>query len=215
MNPSFRHLAALAVACVATLAFAGPTGAQTVLDEWSTAVAPSPPPLKPAVIDPKTTALLVLDILKQNCGAARPRCVATVPHIQTLLTAARAKGMLVVYSGFPGSNPVADTLPQVAPLGTEPMVTTTGDKFINTNLDAILKAKGIKTLLIAGSASNNAVIYTVSDAAQRGYFNIVPIDCMSSAGPYFDQYVAVQLTVASGVNDHTTLTRSDMVTFSP
>jgi nicotinamidase-related amidase len=215
MNSSFRHLAVVAVAFVALLAFAGPANAQTVLDEWNTAVAPSPPPLKPATIDPKTTAFLVLDILKQNCSAARPRCQASVPHIQSLLTTARAKGMLIVYSGFPGSNPAVDVLPQVAPLGTEPMVTTTGDKFINTNLDAILKAKGIKTLLIAGSATNNAVLYTVSDATQRGYYAVVPIDCMSSAGPYFDQYVIVQFTAAAGVNDHTTLTRSDMVTFGP
>ena len=38
--------------------------------------APAAPALKPVTVDPKTTALLMLDFMKQNCGK-RPRCVAS------------------------------------------------------------------------------------------------------------------------------------------
>jgi nicotinamidase-related amidase len=208
-----RRLLATGATCAALLTLAAPAGAQqSVLDEWTTTKAPAPPALKAAALDTKTTALLVLDFLKQNC-APRPRCIGVLPHVKTLLAAARAKGMLVVYSGFPNSNPATDTLPDVAPLGTEPSVVTIGDKFINTTLDATLKAKGIKTLIVTGTSSNNAVLLTSIDAALHGYAVVVPVDCMAGADAYFDQFTVVELAATLGVSDHTTLTRSDMVTF--
>lgn len=209
---SLRYYALAVAACAASLAFAGSAGAQTVINEWTTAVAPSPPPLKAATLDSKTTALLILDVFKQNCSP-RPRCVATLPHIAALLTAARAKGVLVIYSGNPVSKIPADVLPEVAPLGTELTVTSIGDKFFNTNLDAILKAKGIKTIVLVGTSSSNAVLYTGSHGAMLGYNVVVPIDGMSGASAYVDQYVTVQFATTAGVTEQTTLTRSDMVTF--
>jgi nicotinamidase-related amidase len=206
-----RHLTAVTI-FAATLALAVPAGAQTVIDQWSTAVAPAPPALKAVTIAPKTTALLVLDFLKPNCGP-RPRCVAVLPHVKTLLTAARAANMVIVYSGFPNSNPGRDTMPDVAPLGIEPTVVTIGDKFVDTPLDAILKAKGITTLLITGTSSSNAVLLTSIDAALHGYSVIVPLDAMASDDAYHDQYPVVILGTTLGVMEHVTLTRSDMVTF--
>ena len=59
----------------------------------------SAPELKAVTIDPKTTALLMLDLIKQTCNQERrPRCLASVPKAKKLLTEARAKDMLVVYS---------------------------------------------------------------------------------------------------------------------
>jgi nicotinamidase-related amidase len=201
----------------AALALSGTAGAQTIVDQWNTAVAPSPPPLKAAALDAKTTALLILDVFKQTC-LPRPRCVATIPHIQALLTAARAKGVLVIYTGNPVAKVPGDVVPELAPLGTEPTVTTIGDKFFNTNLDAILKAKGIKTIVLVGTSSNNAVMYTASFGGMLGYNVIVPVDGMSSASAYIDQYVTVQLSSVllssvPGGPEPVTLTRSDMITF--
>jgi len=60
---------------------------------------PLPPELKPVKIDPKVTALLILDIQNQNCNSERrPRCVASAAKIQKLLAKAREKGMAVIYS---------------------------------------------------------------------------------------------------------------------
>jgi len=44
-----------------------------IIAEWASVKPPAAPELKPVTVDPKTTALLVLDFMKGNCGA-RPRC---------------------------------------------------------------------------------------------------------------------------------------------
>ena len=45
---------------------------KTIIDEWASVQAPKPPELKPVKIDdPKTTAYLVLDIVKQTCNNER------------------------------------------------------------------------------------------------------------------------------------------------
>ena len=60
---------------------------QGIIAEWAGVQLPPVPELKPVTIDPKTTALLVLDFMKGNCGA-RPRCLATLPNVKKLLAAA-------------------------------------------------------------------------------------------------------------------------------
>jgi hypothetical protein len=62
------------------------------MDEWAGVKAPPPPEVKSVTLDPKTTALLLIDIIKQTCNMQRrPRCVAMVPKVQKLLAEARAK----------------------------------------------------------------------------------------------------------------------------
>lgn len=74
-----------------------PASAQTIIDEWSSVQAPKPPELKPVTLDPKTTAFLVLDIIKQGCNPERrPRCMTSVPKIQAFLNQARSKGVAVI-----------------------------------------------------------------------------------------------------------------------
>ena len=96
--------------------------AQTIIDEWSSIKAPPAPELKPVTVDPSTTALLMLDFVKQTCNEQRrPRCVASLPKVKTLLDEARAKNMLMVYSVISDST-VGDVLPAVAPTANEPVV---------------------------------------------------------------------------------------------
>ena len=54
------------------------------------------------------------------------------------------------------------------------------DKFLGTDLEKILKDKGIATVIIVGTAAHGAVLYTGSGAAMRGMNVIVPVDGMSS-----------------------------------
>jgi hypothetical protein len=61
--------------------------AKDVVDEWASVKAPPATELKAVTIDPKGTALLMLDFVKQICNAERtPRCTASIPKIQNLLT---------------------------------------------------------------------------------------------------------------------------------
>lgn len=208
---SLRHYVTIGALCAAALAFTRMAGADTIIDQWSTATAPPPPALKAAPVDSKTSALLVLDFLKQNCPS-NPRCVAALVPVKALLTAARAKGMLVVYSTFPGAA-LTDTLPDVAPLPSEAAVAAPANKFIDPKLDQLLKAKGIKTVIVCGTAGNGAGMYTASEAALLGYQVVAPLDCNPGRSAYIEQYVAYQLSVLPGAADHVTLTQASMVKF--
>jgi nicotinamidase-related amidase len=185
---------------------------KTIIDEWASVQAPKPPELKPVKIDdPKTTAYLVLDIQKQNCNTERrPRCIASVPKIQGFLKQARAKGMPVIYSTG-GTGTPADILPDVAPIEGEPVVRASADKFIKSDLEKILQDKGIKTVIVVGSAAHGAVLYTATAAAFRGLKVIVPVDGMSSESTYFEQYTAYQLANAPGAAQLVTVTKFDMI----
>jgi len=187
---------------------------KTIIDEWASVQAPKPPELKPVKIDdPKSTAYLVLDIVKQTCNnERRPRCVASVPKIQASLSEARSKGLFVVYSYTSTSTP-ADIFPEVAPLAGEPLVRASADKFVGTDLEKILRDKGIKTVIVTGTAAHGAVISTGSQAAFRGFKVIVPVDGMSSENTYFEQYTAYHLVNAPGVAQQVTLTKFDMIQY--
>ena len=185
--------------------------AQTIIDEWNTVKAPKPPELKSVTVDPKTTALLVLDIVKRGCNnKRRPRCVASVPKIQGLLKQARAKGVAVVHS-LTSSSTAADILKEVTPQDGEPIVQSSVDKFFKTDLEKILKEKGIKTVIVVGTAAHGAVLYTGSGAALRGLSVILPVDGMSAEDAYFEQYVAYHMIKAPGVGRRVTLTKIDMI----
>ena len=220
-----RNLFAVATLAVASI-YAAPAPAQTIVDEWANIKAPAPPELKPVTLEPKTTALLVMDLIKQACNEnARPRCVASIPKVAKLLAAARAAGVTVVYTIFPSPRPdipapvIGDTLPGVAPKGDEPVITSFVDKFIlgnkDTGLEKMLKDKGITTVVAVGTATNGAVLYTASAAALRGFNVIVPVDGMSGTGQivYDEQAVAYTLTHAPVLSPKITLTRVDMIKF--
>jgi hypothetical protein len=79
---------------------------ETIIDDWSNVKAPKAPEIRRVKVDPKDTALLVLDIEELTCNLERrPRCIASVPKIKTLITKARASGMPVVYSLTPKGTP--------------------------------------------------------------------------------------------------------------
>ncbi len=200
--------ASLAIGLAAVLL---PAKAQTIVDEWAAIKAPPPPELKTVKVDPKESALLLLDFVKQNCSP-RPRCVASLPKMQGLLEKARQAGMPVVYSIVTGQAPT-DVLPEVAPRTGDAFVASGPDKFMNTDLDKLLKEKGVKTVIVAGTAAEGAVLNTAAAAALRGYKVIVPVDGASSVNPYSEQYTAWHLGNSPVVSRQVTLTRIDLVGF--
>ena len=69
------------------------------------------------------------------------------------------------------------------------------------------------TVIIAGSAANGAILYTGSGAALRGVNVIVPVDGISSADPYTEQFSVWQLANGPTFGQKVTLTRIDMIKF--
>lgn len=185
--------------------------AQTVIDNWASTKTPPAPQLKPVTVDPKTTALLMLDFMNQNCGK-RPACVASIPAMKKLLGEARTAKANVVYSIIANTT-TADVIKDVAPEQGEPYVQAGPDKFLRTDLEKILKDKGIETVIVTGTASNGAVLFTGAGAAMRGLKVIVPVDGMSAAEPYADLTTAYTFATAPLVSTKSTLTRSDMIKF--
>jgi nicotinamidase-related amidase len=156
----------------------------------------------------------VLDFVSQTCNPERrPRCIASVPKVAKAVEAARAKGVAVIHSRVRGSQPT-DVKEGLAPKGDEPTVIAPADKFLGTDLEKILKDKGIQTVIVTGTAAHGAVLYTATGAVYRGFKVVVPVDGMSSENPYMEQYVAYQLlNLPGGGPGAVTLTRLDMISY--
>ena len=186
--------------------------AADIVDEWASTKMPPAPELKAVTVDPKTTALLLMDFLPKFYCTEKPRCMASLPAVKQLLTAARSSGAAVIYT-VAGDFTTADILKDVAATGIEPSVKGKADKFINTDLDKILKDKGVQAIIVTGTAANGAVLYTGSDAAMRGLKVIVPVDGLSGNDLYAEQLTVWQLAHGPGFAQQITLTRSDMIKF--
>ena len=190
--------------------------AADVTTEWTSIKAPPAPQLKSVTVDPRTTALLVLDLMKNNCGA-RPRCQAMVPSVKKLIDAARANNMMIAYN-LTGSGKVEDMVDQsLAPRAGEFLVKGAGgaDKFVNSNLDAGLKENGIKTVIVTGTSAQGAVAGTTNGAAQRGYKAVVPVDGMSAEDAFNELYAAWHLAKGgpAALVDNVTVTRGDLIKY--
>jgi nicotinamidase-related amidase len=203
----------LSRAVCSALLVAAPTVAcaQTIVDEWNSVKAPPAPVLKDVTVDPRTTALLMLDFVPPTCGT-RPRCLASLPALKKLLEDARSKGMLVVHSLTPTTK-AEEILKDVAPRAGEPVVASSIDKFRNTELEKILKDKGIQTVIVTGTAAHGAVLNTIAGAVQRGIKVILPVDGMSASDVYTEQYVTWHMTNAPAVAPNTTLTKISLLKF--
>jgi nicotinamidase-related amidase len=204
--------AAIGVTLLAGLSLSAVSArAQTIVDEWPSVKIPPAPDLKRVKADPKTMAFLVLDLLKPSCNAQQePRCLASVPKVAKFLDEARAHNMLVVESVSP-VRAVTDILDQVAPKADEPVVHSAADKFINTNLEKILKDHGITTVIVVGRESQGAVLYTTSHATFLGFKAVVPVDGSSGVDAFAELAAAWTLANAPGVGAATILTRFDMI----
>src|SRR5437667_4827971 len=153
----------------AAAAFAAlPAWAGDIVADWASVKAPPVPALKPVTVDPRTTALLVLDFMKGNCGA-RPRCVATVPTVKKLIDAARAHGMVIAYN-LTGQNPkIEDMVDQsLAPRAGEHLIKNGrgANKWYNSDLEQALKDKGIRTVIVTGTSAQGAVAGTTQGATE-------------------------------------------------
>lgn len=208
-----RRAVVAAAALGFLIAFHGAAPAQTnVIDDWGKVTPPPAPALKPASLDAKTTALMVMDFVKLTCNEkSRPSCVASIPKVKAMIDAATAKGVTVIWTSISGAKP-EDYVADVAPRAGNPLIGS-ADKFIGTDLEKMLKDKGITTLVATGTSSYGAVLFTASGAVMRGFKVVVPVDGMSSSQPFGDQAAAWIIANLPGGADKVTLTRSDLITY--
>jgi nicotinamidase-related amidase len=182
-------------------------------------VAPPIPAPATVTLDAKTTALVVLDIINPTCST-RPACNDSIPALQALIKKARDASVPVVYTNTAATNAI---VPQVAPIsGDVTIVPTNADKFNNPDFDATFKAKKITTLLLVGTRSNGAVLYTAFDANVHGYTVVVAIDGISGSIPFETVLTEWQMLNEPGFTNAdnkplaeklVTLSRGDLITF--
>jgi len=181
---------------------------------------PSPPEPVPVTLNAATTALLVLDIV-EHISERQPQVKEKIlPVVSSLLARVRKAGLFVAY-GTRATN-LGTWLPEVKPAsGDIEFESRAQDRFYSTDLDKVLKAKGITTLILVGWKISGSVTYTSVGATLRGYTVVVPIDATSDATDYeifVGKYQVLNQNSANAKNEPlkaraSTLSRTDLITF--
>jgi nicotinamidase-related amidase len=181
---------------------------------------PAPPAPVAVALKPATTALFVSDVVEPICKA-QPKCAeGMVPKIADLLARARKAGLLVAYSTQEAN--LSKWMPAVAPAAGDPVIASRGqDRFYSTELDNVLKAKGITTVILTGWKVSGSILYTSVGATLRGYTVVVPADTTDAANDYevpIGIYAMLNQNSANATNEPlkpkaTTLSRSDLINF--
>ena len=156
-------------------------------------------------LDPKTSALLVMDFQTAVVEMVPADSDALLGRTAKLIEAARKVGMRVIYvvvgfrPGYPEVSPRNQSFgpiresgrfaegsagievhPAVAPRPREVVVTKHRvSAFTGTDLDVVLRANGIETLVLCGIATSGVVLSTVRHAADADYKLVVVEDCCS------------------------------------
>jgi len=185
--------------------------AENVVEVWDQVKAPPAPTLAAPTVKASETALLLLDIEPLTCNQeSRPRCVAAVPAMAKFLQRSRSAHLPVFYSNT-GRGSRETVLPPVAPKDDEPIVKSSVNKFFNTKLDELLKAKNVKTIIVCGTSASGAALHTATGAAQLGYKIVLPVDCVPGSSLYEEQSSVWSLLNGPGTATVTTATTLDAI----
>jgi len=128
------------------------------------------------------------------------------PDLSDLAPAKARRGNPSLRIGDPGplgrllvrGQPGHEIVPELAPLPGEPVVDKPGKgAFYSTDLDALLRNRGITSLLVCGVTTEVCVHTTVREANDRGYDCLVVEDAVGSYFPEF-QRVGLEMIRAQG-----------------
>jgi nicotinamidase-related amidase len=160
-------------------------------------------------IDPKRTALLLMDFQKMVVDSYAIDKEALLGRVKRLAAAARHSGAMVIYvvvgfqPGYPeisGRNATFSSLkaagllatghssaeihPELTPQPGDAVVTKQRvSAFTGTNLDMILRSNNIETLLLAGILTQGVVLSTLRHASDMDYRAVVVADGCSDKDP--------------------------------
>jgi nicotinamidase-related amidase len=181
---------------------------------------PATPDPARVTLDPKTTALMVLDYVEPICNRQQSCKDKMLPAMTPFMERVRKAGLTVAY-GTREQN-MSKWLKEVAPTpGDIKVINTAQDRFYNTDLDKALKAKGIKTLIMVGWKVSGSVTYTSVGAMAHDYTVVIPVDT-TSAGSDYETTIGFYNVLNSGTANlaneplkpkAVTLSRTDMINF--
>ena len=130
------------------------------------------------------------------------------PDLADLPPAKKDRGRLAAGIGDPG--PMGrilvrgelghDIIPELYPLPGEPVVDKPGKgAFFATDLDAMLKNRGVAQLIVCGVTTEVCVNTTVREANDRGYDCVVVADCVGSYFPEFHEMGLCMIKAQGGI----------------
>ncbi|HUI18274.1 MAG TPA: isochorismatase family protein [Alphaproteobacteria bacterium] len=130
------------------------------------------------------------------------------PDLSDLAPAKKARGRLKCGIGDKG--PMGrilvrgeyghDIIDELKPKAGEPVVDKSGKgAFYATDLDAMLKSRGIRQLVVCGVTTEVCVNTTVREANDRGYDCLVLEDCVASYFPEFQEYALKMIKAQGGI----------------
>jgi nicotinamidase-related amidase len=93
-----------------------------------------------------------------------------------------------------------DIIPELYPLPSEPVIDKPGKgAFYQTDLDLMLRNRGIDTLFVCGVTTEVCVNTTVREANDRGFRCIVLSDCCASYFPEFHEMGLAMIKAQGGI----------------
>jgi nicotinamidase-related amidase len=178
---------------------------------------PNRPEAKALALDSKTTAIMVLD-MNARCDDPKQVCSKITVALGEFLEKARAVGVPIIYtvSAAAKGKPIGELAIALKKKAEEPVIYPDAfDKFVGGELQSWLNDKGAKTLIITGSSTNSAVLYTATTAARiHRYSIVIPMDGVNASTQYEHEYSLHQFTVLpSEANKLFQFTRLSMITF--
>lgn len=159
---------------------------------------PNRPEPKPLTLESKGSAILVLD-LNARCHDPKQVCSKLMGGVGEFLERARAAGVPIIHtvSASVKGKPEGEVAAPLKRREGEPVIYPDAfDKFAGGELQALLKEKGAKSLIITGSSTNVSVLYTATTAARIYQYSVViPMDGVNTQGKYAQEYTFHQFTV--------------------
>lgn len=91
-------------------------------------------------------------------------------------------------------------MPELSPLADEIIIDKPGrGAFTNTELDAVLRAKGVRNLVVCGVTADACVSSTVREASDRGYDVLVVEDGVESVNEDLKRWSLASIRVEGGL----------------
>jgi biuret amidohydrolase len=114
----------------------------------------------------------------------------------------------ILVRGEPGH----DIIPELYPISGEPVIDKPGKgAFCQTDLDLVLRNRGIDTLFVCGVTTEVCVNTTVREANDRGYRCVVLSDCCASYFPEFHEMGLKMIKAQGGIFGSVTSSRALLV----
>lgn len=147
----------------------------------------------PSELTAHRTALIFVDFQQEfvDGGLPLPDAAPAIAQAEQLLRWARANGIFVVHVRniaalpdaplFRAGSRESDFIAALAPLPSETVITKSlAGGFSKTNLESVLRERGIERVIVAGFMTHLAVDTTVRDATVLGFQAIVASDATAT-----------------------------------